>query len=132
MGGYGTGGSSLVHNAGSLTKAGAGEGEVAVPLDNDGTISVEAGTLVTRGLLDWGAGTVSGPAGGSFEIDAGTLVVPGPVKANAARLVLDGAASAVVYSDTPTPGAPRHDALSSLLRNAPDGELVSTTCRRWC
>ena len=55
-GAYGAGSSGLVHNAGTLTKAGAGEGEVAVPLDNDGTIAVEAGTLVARGLLNWGAG----------------------------------------------------------------------------
>ena len=123
-GGYGTGASGLLHNAGTLTKAGAGEGEVAVTLDNDGTIVVAAGVLVARGLLDWTSGASSGPSEGSVEVAAGTLVVPGPLKANAARLVLDGPASAVVYPDTASPGAPRRDALASLTRNAAGGELV--------
>ena len=124
VGGYGTGGSGLLHNAGTLTKAGAGEAEVAVPLDNDGTIAVAAGTLVARGLLDWAAGASSGSSEGSFEVAAGTLVVPGPLKANAARLVLDGPSSAVVYPDTASAGTPRRDALASLVRNAAGGELV--------
>ena len=50
--------------------------------------------------------------------------MPGPLKANAARLVLDGPASAVVYPDTTTAGTPRRDALASLARNAAGGELV--------
>ena len=120
---YGSGGSGLVHNAGTLTKAGAGEGEVAVALDNDGTIAVEAGTLAARGLVNWGVGNAAGPAGGSLDV-AGTLVVPAPLTANAARLVLDGAASAVVYPDTATAGTPRRDALAGLARNAAGGELV--------
>lgn len=115
-GAYGAGSSGLVHNVGTLTMAGAGEGEVAVPLDNDGAVVVEAGTLVARGLLNWGAG-------GSYEV-AGTLVISAPLKANAARLVLDGPASAVVYPDTATAGTPRRDALASLARNAAGGALV--------
>ena len=55
---------------------------------------------------------------GSFEVAAGTLVVPRPLKANAARLVLDGPASAVVYPDTASAGTPRRDALASLARSA--------------
>ena len=114
-GGFGTGSSGLLYNAGTLTKAGAGEGQVAVSLDNDGTIDVDAGTLDARGLLGWGTGT--------FEV-AGTLVAPTPLKANAARLVLDGPASAVLYPDSGSQGTPRRDALPSLTRNAPGGELV--------
>ena len=121
-GGFGTGGSGLLYNAGTLTKAGAGEGEVAVAFDNEGTIAIDAGTLLARGLLEWGA-AVPGPAAGTFEV-SGTLVVPGPVEANAARLVLDGPGSAVLYPDTATAGTPRRDALAGLARNAAGGELV--------
>jgi hypothetical protein len=119
--GYGYGFASLLHNTGMLRKVGAAEVEAGVPIDNDGVIEVAGGTLDVPELVNWtgnGYWGDSGIAGGDYVVK-GTLVVPGPITANGARIVLDGAGSRLLHGGSTT----RTDALVALARNASGGEL---------
>ena len=121
--GFGDGYDSVVHNTGLLRKTGASAVDARVPVDNDGIVEVDAGSLELYELVNWTAvGFLgeTGIAGGEYVV-RGTLVVPGNLTVNAARLVLDGAASKVVRR---TGAGVQVDALPTLERNAGGGELV--------
>ena len=124
---YGSGFAGLVHNTGTLTKTGTDPSEASAPVDNDGTIELLGGTLELPSLLNWSGygyfGTASGLTGGTFSVKAGSLIIPGPLTANGARLVLDGAGANVLY-DPAGFQSPPTDALFALRRNAGNGELV--------
>ena len=104
-----------------------------VPLDNDGTLEVAGGTLEATGLRDFTgtfSGGRSGLSNGTYVVGAGTLVLPGPVEVNGARLAL-GAGSQVVYkslggqgtvSGRPHPARPQHRLAGA--RPLPDGRPV--------
>ncbi|MDA0182237.1 hypothetical protein OJ997_18165 [Solirubrobacter phytolaccae] len=123
---YGYGEAGLVHNTGTLRKTGTGSAVGEATLDNDGVIEILDGRLELPELLNWsgplfgGAGTL---AGGTFVVGNGAaLLLPGSVKANAARLVLN-AGSQVLYNEFTGSGIEAKDGLTALLRNAAGGTL---------
>jgi hypothetical protein len=120
--GFGSFFGSLLHNTGTLRKAGAGEGEVSTGVDNDGTIEVTGGTLALRSLLNYSSDTES-LAGGTYIARSGAgLVLSGPVEQLGARLLLDGPGSSLSFADFA--GDPLGDALAPLARVAGNGELA--------
>ena len=126
---YGYGDAGLVHNTGTLRKTGTGTAVAEATIDNDGLIEVLDGRLELPELLDWsgpmfaGAGTL---AGGTYVVGNGAaLLLPGPLKANAARLAL-GAGSQVLYNELTGTGVQVRDGLGGLLRNAGGGVLELT------
>ena len=126
---YGYGDAGLVHNTGTLRKTGTGAAVAEATIDNDGVIEVLDGRLELPELLNWsgpmfgGAGTL---AGGTYVVGNGAaLLLPGPLKANAARLAL-GAGSQVLYNELTGTGVEVRDGLGGLLRNAAGGALELT------
>ena len=126
---YGYGDAGLVHNTGTLRKTGTGAAVAEATIDNDGVIEVLDGRLELPELLNWsgpmfsGAGTL---AGGTYVVGNGAaLLLPGPLKANAARLAL-GAGSQVLYNELTGTGVQVRDGLGGLLRNAGGGVLELT------
>ena len=126
---YGYGDAGLVHNTGTLRKTGTGTAVAEATIDNDGVIEVLDGRLELPELLNWsgpmfaGAGTL---AGGTYVVGNGAaLLLPGPLKANAARLAL-GAGSQVLYNELTGTGVEVRDGLGGLLRNAGGGVLELT------
>ena len=127
---FGYGDAGLVHNTGTLRKTGAGAAIAEATIDNDGVIEVLDGRLELPELLNWsgpmfsgGAGTL---AGGTYVVgNAAALLLPGPLKANAARLAL-GAGSQVLYNELTGTGVNVRDGLGGLLRNAAGGALELT------
>ncbi len=102
-------GAGTLTNAGTLRKSGGtGTATIALPVDNQGTVDVESGTLALASLAD---GTLSG---GTYQL-AGTLLVPGlDITANAGTLRL--AASGALSDGT-------GDALAGLATNTGTLEL---------
>ena len=122
--GSGFGFDGLIHNTGTLRKAGPGDAVAEVPLDNDGTLEVAGGLLEVPGLRDFTgtfSGGRSGLSNGTYVVGAGVLALPGPVEVNGARLAL-GAGSQVVYKPLGNQGAAQ-DALALLGRNTGALEL---------
>ncbi len=126
---YGYGDAGLVHNTGTLRKTGTGSAVGEASVDNDGVIEVLDGRLELPELLNWsgplfgGAGTL---AGGTYVVGNGAaLLLPGALKANAARLAL-GAGSQVLYNEFTGTGVEARDGLIGLLRNAAGGTLELT------
>lgn len=127
--GYGYGEAGLVHNTGTLRKTGTGAAVAEASIDNDGVIEVLDGRLELPELLNW-SGTLFGGtgtlAGGSYVVGNGAaLLLPGALKANAARLAL-GAGSQVLFTEHTGTGPATRDALGALLRNAAAGTLELT------
>ena len=99
--GAGFGFGSLLHNTGTLRKTGVDAAALDLPVDNDGTLEVAAGTLGTGRLLNWSEdflGDGGSLTGGAYVV-RGRLQLPGPLLANAARVVLDGPASSLFYDE---------------------------------
>ena len=60
--GFGDGYDSVVHNTGLLRKTGASAIDARVPVDNDGTVEVAAGSLELHELVNWtGIGSSARP-----------------------------------------------------------------------
>ena len=122
--GFGDGFDAVVHNVGVLRKTGASAIDARVPVDNDGTVEVQAGSLELYELVNWtGIGYLgeTGIAGGEYVV-RGTLVVPGRDDrqrgaARARRRRVEGRAPHRRRRCRPT----RSPALE---RNAGGGELV--------
>ncbi len=124
--GFGSGFGSLLHNTGTLRKTGADFVRVSAALDNDGVVEVTGGTVQFVGLLNWSAdgfGSEGALTGGDFLIrDGAGMWLPGPMRTNAARLVLDGPGARVQYQNPSQPGS-IINALAGLDRNAAGGRL---------
>ena len=123
---YGFGDAGLVHNTGTLRKTGAGVAVGEASVDNDGVVEVLDGRLELPELLNWSGALFGGTgtlAGGTFVVGNGAaLLLPGGLKANAARLAL-GAGSQVLYNEFTGTGPQARDGLTGLLRNAAGGAL---------
>ncbi len=122
---FGSGGGfgSLLHNTGLLLKTGTDGAALDVPVDNDGTVEVQAGVLQFERLLNYsGDGSLTG---GSWIVRSpGQLWLPGSLRTNAARVVLDGPGAGLRYEgDFQTP---LRDALDRFARNAAGGRLEIT------
>jgi hypothetical protein len=117
---FGYGLSSLMHNAGLLRKADAGAAQTTVPIDNDGTIEVSAGSLALRSLLNYSTSSLT-LTGGTFAARGAKLALPGELDVNAARLIVDGPGAQLVAQEFE--GSPETDALAALRRNAGAGVI---------
>jgi hypothetical protein len=117
---FGFGAASLLHNAGLLRKADAGDASMTVPIDNDGTIEVSAGSLALYSLLNYST-TSNALTGGTYAARSAKLVLPGQLDVNGARLILDGPGAQLVSEAFPGAGA--DDALAVLRRNAGAGVI---------
>ena len=123
---YGFGDAGLIHNTGTLRKTGTGSAVGEASVDNDGVVEVLDGRLELPELLNWSGALFGGTgtlAGGTFVVGNGaSLLLPGGLKANAARLAL-GAGSQVLYNEFTGTGPQARDGLTGLLRNAAGGTL---------
>ena len=122
---------NLVHNTGEIRVTGQGV-NVTAPVENDGTIEVTSGELALERLLNWSAdGATDGGnlTGGSYVVRNGArLWLPGPLRTNAARLVLDGAATQLLYDRGIS--NPPGDAFDRFRTNAATGRLELLGGRR--
>ena len=123
---YGYGDAGLVHNTGTLRKTGTGAAVAEASIDNDGVIEVLDGRLELPELLNWSgrcsAARARSRAAPIVVGNGAALLLPGALKANAARLAL-GAGSQVLYNEFTGTGAQARDGLTGLLRNAAGGAL---------
>jgi hypothetical protein len=123
LGFFGFGSGALFHNAGLLKKTGATTSTLWIPVDNDGTIEVDGGRVQLKSqLLNYSAPAKRLTAGNYVVHDTATLGLPGGMASNASSLVLDGAASKLVYVS----GFPQTDldALDVLAANLGAGDLT--------
>ncbi|MDQ4126056.1 MAG: hypothetical protein M3134_10745, partial [Actinomycetota bacterium] len=111
------GSSALIANAGTFVKQGTYNGPVSIPVENDGTIEVEAGILSLNERFRSFARTRNVLKEGEYVLK-GTLRISNlNVVRNAARITLDGTAAAL--TDTVA-----NNALRNLAFNAGGGRLT--------
>ncbi len=109
-----------VVNTGTIAKtAGTGVSTVTAALDNTGgTLDVETGTLDATALVNYNGATHT-LTGGTYLV-AGTLRIPSvDIQTNAAKIVLDGAASGIVDRNNPA-----LDGLRDFATNAAAGDFT--------
>jgi hypothetical protein len=97
--GYG-GAQSTFINSGSYTKSGASRTDIGIAFNNSGVVTVNAGTLsLSGGLTNFSGTTLSG---GTYNVVGNSVLqfVGADIVTNAATIVLDGANSALLDSNT--------------------------------
>jgi PKD repeat protein len=116
---YAGGQTNLVRNTGTITKTGAGTSNISVPLDNDGTVAVQAGTLQSNQNLDYDSGGQS-LSGGTWMASGGAslrLSDVGALTSADSVLVVDGAGSTIRNSSNA-------DVLPNITTITPNGGLT--------
>jgi hypothetical protein len=83
-----SGATPVIHNTGTMRKsAGANTASIFAPLENDGTVVSNSGTLILRAGSGTSTGTFGGAAAtGTVEFDAGTYAVSGATFPGHAKL----------------------------------------------
>src|SRR5205085_10784836 len=113
---FASGAAALIHvvSGGSLRRSGNGTASINVPVNNQGTIDVAAGTLILAGVFGNYNSTSHTLTGGAYVV-AGTLqFTSADVRTNAATIALQG---------TGTLSDGSLDRLRNFATNAAGGEL---------
>ena len=108
----------LIANAGTLLKLGPYDGNISVPVENDGTIRVDAGALNLNGRFLSFSRTKRVLKEGEYVLKGALRIANLDVLHNAGRITLDGAQAALTATGASA------SALAGLTHNAGGGRLT--------